>query len=71
MASMIQNPEEIEFDVPVELENIKEDLKRIIALLEKLDDKNVFETNWKEDMLEIKKIVKKNSRQRFDTPKPR
>ena len=45
--------------VPKELLDTKEDLKRIIVLLDKLDDRNVFQTDWKKDMREIKTLVEK------------
>ena len=44
---------------PKELLDTKEDLQRIIVLLDKLDDRNVFQTNWKKDMQEIKDLVEK------------
>ena len=49
----------VEFDVPKELLDTKEDLKRIIVLLDKLDARNVFQTDWKKDMREIKDLVEK------------
>jgi len=49
----------VEFDIPKHLTDTKEDLKRIIVLLDKLDARNVFQTDWKKDMREIKDLVEK------------
>lgn len=51
--------DEVVVVVPRELLDTKEDLKRIIVLLDKLDDRNVFQTDWRKDMREIKTLVEK------------